>query len=51
MKAHEKKKWYRLFCAKQIKKGAIPDAATGNWNGSAPNTTVLHLRAGFHANR
>lgn len=31
MKALEKRKSYRRYCARQLRKGLVPDPSTGNW--------------------
>jgi hypothetical protein len=53
MKAHEKKKAYRLYCSKRLKAGEAPDPATGNWgsNKNCSLSTQSSLRDGAHGNR
>lgn len=50
MRAHDRKKQYRVWCARQIRRGLIPSSSTGLWGGAGgvPQTTVGHLRAGCH---
>lgn len=45
MKAHEKRKVYRTWCARQLRAGLIPDPSTGNWvkGGNVPDSTRHNL--------
>lgn len=50
MKAHEKKKFYRQFCARQLRAGLLPDPASGNWGSGAgyPESTRRNCKEGAH---
>lgn len=50
MKALEKRKSYRRYCARQLRKGLVPDPSTGNWGNGAgfPESTRQNLQACAH---
>lgn len=50
MKAHEKKKFYRQYVARRLRRGEVPDPRTGNWGSGAgtPESTRRNIQQGAH---
>lgn len=52
MRAYDRKKFYRQFCARQLRKGLTADPQSGNWGKNAcPTTTAHNLQQGAHVNK